>query len=62
MAETFLRDTDLAARYGVARNTVWRWQRERSDMPRPVRLSPGCTRWRLSEIEAWEAAKAEAAA
>lgn len=62
MAETFLRDTDLAARYGVARNTVWRWQRERSDMPRPVRLSPGCTRWRLSEIEAWESAKAEAAA
>lgn len=58
MPETFLRDTDLAERYGVARNTVWRWQRERSDMPRPVRLSPGCTRWRLSEIEPWEAADA----
>lgn len=62
MPETFLRDTDLAERYGVARNTVWRWQRERSDMPRPVRLSPGCTRWRLSEIETWEAAKAADAA
>ena len=57
MPETFLRDTDLALRYGVARNTVWRWQRERSDMPRAVRFSAGCTRWRLSDIEAWEATK-----
>ena len=62
MPEKFLRDTDLAARYSVSRNTVWRWQRERTDMPRPVRLSPGCTRWRLADVEAWEAAKAEAAA
>lgn len=23
-----------------------------------LQLSPGCTRWRLSEIETWEAAKA----
>lgn len=62
MSERFLRDTDLAARFGVSRNSVWRWHRERPDMPRAVRLSPGCTRWRLSEIEAWEAAQAEAAA
>jgi len=46
----------------VSRNSVWRWHRERPDMPRAVRLTPGCTRWRLSEIEAWEAAQAEAAA
>lgn len=59
MADTYLRDTDLATRYGVSRTTVWRWQRERFDMPRPMRLSPGCTRWRLSELEAWEATKAE---
>ena len=62
MSERLLRDTDLAARFGVSRNSVWRWHRERPDMPRAVRLSPGCTRWRLSEIEAWEAAQAEAAA
>ncbi len=54
MPETFLRDTDLAMRYGVARNTVWRWQRERDDFPRAISLSPGCRRWKLSEIEAWE--------
>ncbi|WP_371054354.1 helix-turn-helix transcriptional regulator [Rhodosalinus sp. K401] len=62
MPETFLRDIDLAARYGVARNTIWRWTRERPDMPLPIRLSPGCTRWKLSDLEAWEAEKAEAVA
>jgi predicted DNA-binding transcriptional regulator AlpA len=62
MPETFLKDTDLAARYGVSRNTVWRWSRERTDMPRPVRLSPGCTRWKLSDLIAWEKARAEVAA
>lgn len=29
--------------------------------PKPVRLSPGCTRWRISDIEAWESAKAKPA-
>jgi len=61
MAETYLSDNDLARRYGVNRLTVWRWHRERSDFPRVVRLTPGCSRWKLSEIEAWEAAKVEAA-
>lgn len=62
MPETFIRDTDCAARYGVSRNTIWRWSRERTDMPQPVRLSPGCTRWKLSELIAWEKACAELAA
>lgn len=48
MSETFLRDADLAIGYGVSRNTVWRWQRHRSDIPRAVRRSPSCTRWGLS--------------
>lgn len=52
MPETYLRDSDCAARYGISRNTWWRWQRERTDVPRPVRLSPGCTRWKRSEVEA----------
>lgn len=30
--------------------------------PRPIKLTPGCTRWRLSEIEAWEQSKAKTAA
>lgn len=47
-------DKQLAARYGVTRPTIWRWVRDNNAFPRPVSLSPGCTRWRVSEIEAWE--------
>ncbi len=61
MADTFLSDSQLAGRYGVHRATLWRWA-QTGKFPKPVRLSPGCTRWKLSEIEAWEAARANAAA
>lgn len=52
---------DLARRYNNSPATVWRWVAER-DFPRPVRLSRGCTRWRLHEVEAWEAARQNQAA
>lgn len=57
MAETFLTDLDLASRYGVHRSTPWRWTKTDPIFPKPVVLSPGCTRWRMSEIDAWERAK-----
>jgi len=60
MSETYLSDLDLGKRFGVSRQTVWRWHRERPEFPRAVKLSPGCTRWRLSEIAAWESQKAAA--
>ena len=53
--EVFLSDIDLAARYGVHRSTPWRWVSTVPDFPKPTSLSPGCTRWKLSEVEAWEA-------
>tara|TARA_B100000949_G_C14208937_1_gene419404 strand:+ start:807 stop:995 length:189 start_codon:yes stop_codon:yes gene_type:complete len=59
MPHTFLCDTDLANRYGVSRNTIWRWARDYEGFPKPVKLSPGSTRWKLSEIEQWETARAE---
>lgn len=59
MPDTYLSDKNLSNRYQVTRNTVWRWHRERSDFPRAVKLSPNCTRWKLSEIAAWEASKSE---
>jgi prophage regulatory protein len=62
MAETFLTDMDLAARYGVHRSTPWRWAKTDPTFPKPVNLTPGCTRWRLSEITAWEQAKQSVAA
>ena len=58
MAEIFLSDKDLGVRYGVHQLTPRRWTRDDPTFPKPVKLSPGCARWRLSDIEAWEAAKA----
>lgn len=54
MTETYITDKTLAARYEVHRTTPWRWVQTLPDFPKPVTLTPGCTRWRLSEIEAWE--------
>lgn len=62
MAETYLSDRQLAARYNVHHLTPRRWVREDPSFPRPVKLSPGCSRWRLSEVEVWEAMKARGAA
>lgn len=58
----FLSDKQVAARYGVTRPTIWGWARDEPTFPRPIKLSPGCTRWKLSEIEAWETTKAGEAA
>lgn len=54
----FLTDHQIASRFAVSRATVWRWV-QRDSFPQPVRLSPGVTRWRLADVERWEAAKAE---
>lgn len=58
MPETYLSDRQIGERFGVHHLTPRRWVREDLTFPRPVKLSPGCTRWKLSEIEAWEALKA----
>jgi len=53
---TYLADTQLADRYSVSRSTIWRWSHN-GRLTKPVKISPGCTRWRLADIEAWEAEK-----
>lgn len=47
----------IAKRYGNHAATIWRWVKN-GQFPQPVKLSPGCTRWRLSDVQAWEASKA----
>jgi prophage regulatory protein len=59
--QIFLTDHKAGERYGVNRGTVWRWFNQ-GNFPAPVKLSPGCTRWRLSDLEAWENLKAKQAA
>ena len=52
----YAKDTDLAERFGIARQSVWRWVRD-GRLPAPVKLSPGCSRWRLVDVEKWEQSK-----
>lgn len=56
----YVSDKQLSERFGVTRPTVWRWHRTDPTFPRAVSLSPGCTRWKLAEIEAWEKAQERA--
>lgn len=44
----------VAERFGVSTPTVWRWLKT-AQFPKPVKLSQGCTRWRISDLEQWEA-------
>lgn len=53
----FFSDNQLARRYSVTRPTIWRWVSSDPTFPKPIKLSPGCTRWKLSDIEAWECRK-----
>lgn len=58
MPQVFLSDAQVAVRYDVHRS--WPWRRAKLDpaFPQPVTLTPGCTRWKLADLEAWEAAQA----
>ena len=49
----YMTDTALAERYQVSRATIWRWAQAKR-FPDPIKLSAGCTRWRLIDIEKWE--------
>ena len=52
--EIYLRDIAVAQRYGVCRQTVWRWA-EQGALPKPIKLSQGVTRWRVSDLLVHEA-------
>jgi prophage regulatory protein len=54
--EEFLSDKDVARRYGVTKQTIWRWQKNNSNFPKP-RRQYGSARWRLSELIAYELAE-----
>ncbi len=61
MPETYLTDRQVGVRYNVHHLTPRRWLLTDPTFPKPIRFSPGCTRWRVSDLLAWEAEKANAA-
>lgn len=55
--QSYITDIFLAKRYGVSRQLVWKWVRTNPNFPKPIKLSPGCTRWIMADIEEWEQSK-----
>jgi len=49
----YFSDIQIAKKYGVHRSTVWRWIKT-ENFPKPLKLSPGCTRWCEKALQDWE--------
>jgi prophage regulatory protein len=52
-----LRPQAAATLLGVARATILRWAKDRTDFPRPRRLSARCTIFDEGELIAWRDAQ-----
>ena len=55
--ERFLSVQDVASRYAVSVATIWRHTKDNPAFPKPLKILNGSTRWRLSEILVYEAAR-----
>jgi prophage regulatory protein len=49
ISSPYLTVVQVAERYGVSTDTIWRWKRD-GRLPSAVRIGPNCTRWRLSDL------------
>lgn len=55
----YLRLADVRARYRVSGSTIWKWTAdESSNFPKPIKLGPNTTAWRLADLLHWEENKA----
>jgi predicted DNA-binding transcriptional regulator AlpA len=55
ISSRFLSIDEVAKRYSVGQSTVWRWVKEGDRFPAPVKLSPGTSRWRETDLLKFEA-------
>lgn len=53
-ATRYLTINEVALRYGITRATVWRWVKNDEQFPKPIKLSPGTSRWSLIHLVAFE--------
>jgi predicted DNA-binding transcriptional regulator AlpA len=44
----------VADRYECSTASIWRFCRNRTDFPRPIKIGPGCTRWLEDDLLAFE--------
>lgn len=45
----YLTVTQVAQRYEVSTDTIWRWART-GELPKGVKVGPNATRWRMSDL------------
>jgi len=57
LSDQYLSVKQVAKHYSVGVATVWRWLSAGDGFPAPIRLSAGTTRWRESDLLAFEVAK-----
>lgn len=49
----YLSGKEVKARYGIGNTTLYDWVKK-TDFPSPYKMGPKLSRWKLSELEAWE--------
>jgi predicted DNA-binding transcriptional regulator AlpA len=48
----------IARRFGISLSSVWKWNAA-GKLPKSVRFSSQITRWRVSDLDAWENERCE---
>lgn len=48
--------TQVARRYSVSRQTIWRWSKQANGFPIAVRIGAGLPRWYVADLEAYDLA------
>ncbi|MBJ6134968.1 hypothetical protein JAU75_19175 [Ochrobactrum sp. Q0168] len=58
--EKYLSVKEVALRYSNSVPTIWRWSKEVEAFPKPHIIRPGTSRWRMSDLLAFENRNLEA--
>ena len=59
----YLSNQKVRARYGIGNTTLYRWiNDDEINFPKPKQLGHRCVRWLESELEKWEAQRADKSA
>ena len=56
-----VRPPAAAAILGIGISTLWKWNRERADFPKGIRLSPRCTVFNEDRLLQWRDSQAQKA-
>lgn len=56
MTTQLLRDKDVAKMLSIAKSTVWMYA-SNGTLPKPTKISPRVSAWKLSDIEAFIASR-----